>query len=56
MPPDTLWQENATYLQGSVTYDDPGTTYDMAIPYDAPQANLVSVFTPSDTLWQQGTV
>lgn len=52
MPPDTQWEENPNYLQGSVTYDDGSTTYDAAVPYDAPVANLTKVYTTTNpTVW-----
>jgi hypothetical protein len=58
MPPDTQWSGNpnleVSVAQGNVAFDDPGTTYDAAIPYDgAPTANLINIYTPNDTLWME---
>lgn len=54
MPPDTLWQENPNYLQGSISFDNANTKFDAAIPFDAPPANLTKVYiTANPTAWAE---
>lgn len=56
MPPDTLWTGNpnleVSVTQGNVAFDNAGTLFDAAIPFDgAPTANLINIYTPNDTAW-----
>jgi hypothetical protein len=52
LPPDTLWQQNPTYLKGAVGYDDPNTLFDANYPFDgAPTKNITSVYPVPNQLW-----
>lgn len=61
MPPDTLWTGNpnleVTVSEGNIAFDSGSTSYDAPVDYDgAAPANLIPLYTPSDTLWTEQAV
>jgi hypothetical protein len=50
----TIWNQNPTFMQGTVGYDDSNTLFDAAIPFDgAPTKNLTTVYAPPDTIYSE---
>lgn len=62
MPPDTLWTGNpnleVTVAEGNVAFDSATIPYDSSTTYydGAPQANLIPIYAPPDTIWTEQTV